>query len=57
MQTCLGAQPAAPRVLTCRAAATRPALPVAVPAVAAAQANEHYEPPCGTPRHRARPEA
>jgi len=23
----------------------------------AAQANEHYEPPCGTPRHRARPEA
>jgi hypothetical protein len=57
MQTCLGAQPAAPRVLTCRAAATRPALPVAVPAVAVAQANEHYEPPCGTPRHRARPEA
>ena len=54
MQTCLGAQPAAPRVLTCRAAATRPALPVAVPA---AQANEHYELPCGTPRHRARPEA
>jgi hypothetical protein len=52
MQTCLGAQPAAPRVLTCR-----PALPVAVPAVAVAQANEHYEPPCGTPRHRARPEA
>ena len=54
MKTCLGTAPAAPRVIVSRAAAISPALPAAVRSV---QADEHYEPPCGTPRHRARPGA
>jgi hypothetical protein len=58
MHTCLGTPPVAgPRVIVSRAVAVSPASPAPRAAVRAAQANEHYEPSCGTPRYRARPEA